>query len=242
MIILPAIDLHNGQCVRLVKGDYSTAKQVAFDPLETALQFEKEGASWLHMVDLDGAKGGLQPNKEIILTIVKNSSLKVELGGGIRDFKTAVDYLEQGVERVILGSMALENPEIIQQLVARYPDRIAVGIDAIDGFVKTNGWLKESNQNYLELAKKMESIGVRYIIFTDISKDGTLKGPNLEQLKQIRQAVNCHIIASGGIRDINDLKNIQQLDLYGVICGKSLYVKTLDLKEALMLEGESYVK
>ncbi|MFZ2538671.1 MAG: 1-(5-phosphoribosyl)-5-[(5-phosphoribosylamino)methylideneamino]imidazole-4-carboxamide isomerase [Oscillospiraceae bacterium] len=233
MIIFPAIDIQNGQCVRLSQGDFATVEQVADDALQTALSFKEAGAEWIHMVDLDGAKTGTQPNKLLFLEIAKETGLKIELGGGIRDIKTAQDYLENGIERVILGSAAVKNPRLIADLVRDYGDRIIVGIDAKNGIAQTEGWLSQSKVNYLMLAREMQEIGVYHIVYTDISKDGTLKGPNLLELKKISDAVKLNIIASGGISDIEDIKAIKKLGLYGAICGKSIYKKTLDLKEAL---------
>ena len=233
MIIFPAIDISDGKCVRLTQGDFKTTMQVANDPLETALSFQKAGAEWLHMVDLDGAKNATQPNSKIFVNLAKSTKLKIELGGGIRDFQTAVNYLEKGIERVIIGSAALKNPQLVKDLVKEYPDRIAVGIDAKNKMVQTEGWLDSSNVNYLDLAREMEGIGVSYIIYTDISKDGTLKGPNLEELEAINNAVKTNIIASGGIRNIEDIKVLKKLGLYGAICGKSIYKRTLNLEDAI---------
>lgn len=237
MIIFPAIDISDGKCVRLTQGDFNTTMQVADDPLETALSFQRSGAEWLHMVDLDGAKNATQPNSEIFVNLAKSTKLKIELGGGIRDFQTAVNYLENGIERVIIGSAALKNPQLVKELVKEYPDRIAVGIDAKNKMVQTEGWLDSSNVNYLDLAREMESIGVSYIIYTDISKDGTLKGPNLEELEAINNAVKTNIIASGGISNIEDIKALKKLGLYGAICGKSIYKKTLNLEDAIAIGG-----
>ncbi len=233
MVILPAIDIKDGQCVRLTKGDFGTAERVAEDPLTTALSFQEAGAEWLHMVDLDGAKGGSLMNSSIFLQVAKNTGLKVELGGGIRTLESIDYYMEQGISRAIIGSAAISNPELVKAAAGKYGDRIAVGIDARNGMVSADGWLNDSSVNYLDLAKKMEEIGVRYIIFTDISKDGTLSGPNLEQLSRIRDAVGCNIIASGGIHTMKDIIALKEMGLYGAICGKSVYKGTLSLKEAI---------
>lgn len=233
MIILPAIDIKDGTCVRLLRGDFATVEQVAADPLETAKDFEAAGAEWLHMVDLDGAKDALPRNREIFLTAAAKTSLKVEVGGGIRRMETVEDYLSHGIARVILGSAAVKDPGFVKEAVQAYGNQIAVGIDAKNGKVAAEGWLDDSDADYLELAKAMEQIGVKTIIFTDISKDGTLSGPNLEQLGAIDRAVSCDIIASGGICDIDDIKALKVLGVAGAICGKSLYQGTLDLKEAL---------
>ena len=233
MIILPAIDIKDGNCVRLFKGDFSTVEKVAENYMETALSFEKCGAGWIHMVDLDGAKNAEPVNNEIFIDVAKNTSLKVELGGGIRSLDTVEYYLKNGISRVILGSIAVKNPEIVKDAVKNFGDRIAVGIDAIDGMAAAEGWLDKSEINYIDLAAEMVNTGVKYIIFTDISKDGTLSGPNLEQLEKLNKAVNANIIASGGIHNINDIIVCKVLGLYGTICGKSIYKGTIDLREAV---------
>ena len=233
LTILPAIDIKGGNCVRLLKGDFSTAEKVAEDPLAAARSFEKCGAEWLHMVDLDGAKDAAPRNRDIFVTVAARTGLKVEVGGGIRNMDTVDFYLKNGVERVILGSAAVKNPAFVKEAVKKYADRVAVGIDAKNGRVAAEGWLDDSDVDYLELAKEMEKIGVRCLIFTDISKDGTLTGPNLEQLSAINNAVSCDIIASGGICNIGDIKALKELGVYGAICGKSLYKGTLDLVQAI---------
>lgn len=238
MIVLPAIDIQGGNCVRLLKGDFSTAHKVAENPEDTAAGFRAAGASWIHMVDLDGAKNGGVVNAPVFLKIAAASSLKVELGGGIRTMETVSYYLGNGVSRVILGSAAVKNPALVREAAERYGDRIAVGIDAKNGMVATEGWLDTSSVSYLELAKKMEQAGVKTIIFTDISKDGTLQGVNLEQLALINEAVSCDIIASGGVRDLHDIAACKKLGLYGVICGKSIYSGSLSLPDAIEMAGE----
>lgn len=234
MLIFPAIDIHNQTCVRLYKGDFSTAQKVAEDPLETANSFREAGAHWLHMVDLDGAKNGSPQNREIFVTVAKKSGLKLELGGGIRDMQMVSYYLEQGISRVILGSAAVKNPSFVKEAVKEYGERIAVGIDAKNGMVAAEGWLSTSDVHFLDLAKQMEAIGVTCLIYTDISKDGTLSGPNLEQLAAINEAVSCDVIASGGVTNLSDIKALKELGLYGAICGKSIYQGTLSLKEAIL--------
>ncbi len=238
MIILPAIDIKDGNCVRLIKGDFQTAHKVAENPLETARSFERDGAQWLHMVDLDGAKDAVPKNRPVFLEIAARTRLKVEVGGGIRDLETVEYYLSHGIARVILGSVAVKKPEVVRIAVREYGERIAVGIDARDGMVAVDGWLGKSEVNYLDLARAMTDVGVKTIIYTDISKDGTLTGPNLDQLSQINQAAGCNIIASGGISSIEDIHALKKLGLYGAICGKSLYQGTLSLKEALQVAKE----
>lgn len=233
MVILPAIDIKDGQCVRLFKGDYSTVQKVAESYMDTARAFEKAGAEWIHMVDLDGAKDASQQNKDIFLDVAKNTGLKVEVGGGIRSMDTVEMYLKNGISRVIIGSAAVKNPALVKDAVKEYGSRIAVGIDAKNGFVATEGWLETSEVHFTQLAKAMSEVGVEYIIYTDISKDGTLSGVNAEQLDEINRCCNANIIASGGVHTIEDIKICKKLGLYGTICGKSIYSGTLDLKQAI---------
>lgn len=238
MIIFPAIDIIGGQCVRLVKGDYATASKVADDPLETAKKFEAAGAEWIHMVDLDGAKAGYPVNTEIYKNIAENTNLKVEVGGGIRTLDTIQAYLDLGIARVILGSVALKNPQLVADAVAKFgADKIVVGIDAKNEMVAAEGWLETSEVHYIDLAKAMIQAGVRTFIFTDISKDGTLSGVNAEQLRKLRDATDgqCNIVASGGVHTIEDIIVCRDLGLYGTIAGKSLYQGTLDLAEAIRI-------
>ena len=197
MIILPAIEIKDCQCVRLCKGDFATAEKVAEDALETAQRFAQAGAQWLHTVDLDGAVEGRPVNKTLLEQIVRQTPLKVEVGGGIRSMDTIAAYLDLGVSRVILGSAALRDPEFVREAVRRHGKHIAVGIDALDGKVAAEGWLEQSQVDYVEFAKEMEALGVQYLICTDIHQDGTMNGPNLVMLDKLNQAVHCHIIASG---------------------------------------------
>ncbi len=238
MVILPAIDIKDGQCVRLFKGDYSTVEKVADSYMDTARAFENAGAEWIHMVDLDGAKDATQQNKDIFIDVAKNTGLKVEVGGGIRSLNTVEMYLKNGISRVIIGSAAVKNPQLVKDAVKEFKDRIAVGIDAKNGYVATEGWLETSDVYFTILAREMSRIGVQYIIFTDISKDGTLSGVNAEQLEQINTSCPANIIASGGVRSIEDIKICKKLALYGAICGKSLYSGNLDLAEAVRLSRE----
>lgn len=235
MIILPAIDIKDGNCVRLLKGDFATVHKVADSYMETAKSFENAGASWIHMVDLDGAKEGKPVNGEIYLDVAKNTGLKVEVGGGIRSLDTVEYYVSRGIARVILGSVALKNPQIVVDAVKEYGDKISVGIDAKNGIVAAEGWLEDSQVNYIDLSLEMIKAGVKNIIFTDISKDGTLSGVNIEQLTALKKAAGdkCGITASGGVHNIEDIKACKKMGLYGAICGKSLYSGTLDLREAI---------
>ena len=233
MIILPALDIKDGNCVRLVKGDYATAHKVADSYMDTALSFERAGSKWIHMVDLDGAKDATQQNKDVFIDVAKNTGLKVEVGGGIRSLDTVEMYLKEGISRVIIGSAAVKDPELVKMAVKEYGDRIAVGIDAKNGYVATEGWLETSDVYFTELAVKMSDVGVKYIIFTDISKDGTLSGVNAKQLDEINKCCKANIIASGGVHTMEDIRICSKLGLYGTICGKSIYQGTLDLKEAI---------
>ncbi|MCM1315559.1 MAG: 1-(5-phosphoribosyl)-5-[(5-phosphoribosylamino)methylideneamino]imidazole-4-carboxamide isomerase [Muribaculaceae bacterium] len=235
MIILPAIDIKDGNCVRLFKGDFSTVEKVASDYLETAKSFEEAGAEWIHMVDLDGAKEGRPVNTKIYTDVAEKTNLKVELGGGIRSLETIQEYLNMGISRVILGSVALKNPQLVRDAVEKFgSEKIVVGIDAMNGMVATEGWLETSDVNYIDLANQMIKSGIKYFIFTDISKDGTLSGVNREQLQALSDGTeNCNIIASGGVHTMDDIKACKEMGLYGTICGKSIYKGTLNLKEAI---------
>lgn len=235
MIILPAIDIKDGNCVRLFQGDFSTTETVAENPLTTALSFANSGAQWIHMVDLDGALQGTRQNAAIFIEVAKSTTLHVEVGGGIRTMDDVEFYLTNGIARVILGSVAVKNPSFVAQATARYGAQIAVGIDAKNGYVSSEGWLEDSQIHYIELAQRMEAMGVKNIIYTDISKDGTLAGPNTAQLDALAYAVSCDITASGGIATIDDITQLRDSKLYGAICGKSIYKGTLSLEEAIAL-------
>lgn len=238
MIIFPAIDIKDETCVRLYKGEMNSAEKVAENHIDTAKAFKHAGAQWIHMVDLNGACEGVRKNTHIFTEVAEKSGLKVEVGGGIRTIEDVDYYLEKGIERVIIGSAALKNPQLVKDACSRYGDRIVVGIDARNGMVATEGWVETSDISYIELAKKMEQFGVKYIIFTDIECDGMLCGPNVEQLVALNNAVSCNIVASGGIKDINDIKVLKENNLYGAICGRSIYKGTLDLKQAIEVAGE----
>ncbi len=240
MIILPAIDIKDRTPVRLYQGAFDTVHKVADDALATACQFEAAGAEWIHMVDLDGACEGRPVNDDIFIEVAQKTGLKVELGGGIRTMDDIARYLDAGISRLILGSVALHQPELVREAVTRYGEAIAVGIDAKDGMVRGGGWLEDSDVHFVDLAKAMGEAGVRTIIYTDISKDGTLSGPSLAHYEQLIAACpEVNIIASGGIRDIENIKDLKVTGLYGAICGKSLYEGTLSLEEALQVAKEA---
>lgn len=238
MIIIPAIDIIDGKPVRLYQGDYNKKEVVAEDILETAKSFEKLGAGYVHLVDLDGAKKGQLVNGEVIIKVAKTLDIPVEVGGGIRSLET-IDYLlTNGVSRVILGTSAMEDEEMLKTAVLKYKEKIAVGIDCKDGYAYGRGWLEGSSLYYIDFAKKLEKIGVKNVIVTDISKDGTLEGPNVEMLKKLSEEVNMDITASGGIRDLDNIKALNDLNLYGAITGKAIYAKTLSLEEAIKVTKE----
>lgn len=233
MKILPAIDLKDGQCVRLQKGDYGTAHKVAEDAVQTARGFLAAGATLIHMVDLDGAKDGSHANYDVVRQVIEQTGAAVELGGGIRTMRDVQAVLALGVSRVIIGSAAVRDPELVRQAVAQYGDRIAVGIDARGGTVRTDGWLSDSGEDYLTFAKKMERFGVKTIIFTDIDKDGMLEGPNFEQLGALRRAVSCAIVASGGVTSLSDIQRLRDAGIDAAIAGKAVYTGALDLAQAI---------
>ncbi|MBO5273526.1 MAG: 1-(5-phosphoribosyl)-5-[(5-phosphoribosylamino)methylideneamino]imidazole-4-carboxamide isomerase [Clostridia bacterium] len=235
MIILPAIDILDGACVRLQKGAYETAHKVAADPMETAHAFEAAGADYIHMVDLNGAKDAKCTNRDLFVKVAAEISCPIELGGGIRTMEAVEYYLTHGISRVILGSAALRDPELVKRAAGTYGEKIAVGIDAKGGKVSVEGWIDTSDVDYIEFANLMESLGVGNIIFTDISRDGMLTGPNLDQLAALKDAISVDITASGGIKDIDDIRNLRDMKLYGAICGKSLYSGSLSLDEAIAL-------
>jgi len=236
MIIFPAIDIKNGECVRLAQGDFATAQRVAEDYLQTALSFQAAGCAWVHMVDLDGSLAGRRVNQQIFVDVAAQSKLKVELGGGIRAMEDAAFYLERGISRVILGSAAMKNPAFVGEAIKEFgPERVAVGIDAKNGMAAAGGWLEDSGLHYIGLARQMEDLGVRYIIYTDIGRDGMLAGPNLEQLRALREAVGCGVIASGGVTDLGDIKALKAAGMHGAICGRSVYAGTLDLAQAVQI-------
>ncbi len=235
MIILPAIDIINKQPVRLYQGDYAKKEVVGESISEIARAFERQGASYLHLVDLDGAKEGKIVNQSIICETAQSLSIPVEVGGGIRNIETAAYYLEHGVSRIILGTAAIEDEAFLKEAVARYQERVAVGLDCKNGYVCTRGWLNDSQVDYLKFAKHLESLGVQTIIFTDIATDGTLEGPNLVMLERLSKQVSLNIIASGGIKDLSHIKALKELSLYGAITGKAMYAGTLQLKDALRL-------
>ena len=234
MEILPAIDLKDGKCVRLTKGLMESAKIYSDEPWQIAKRFEDMGAKWLHVVDLNGAFAGEPKNLEQIEKIRANTSLKMELGGGIRDEETIKRYLDLGIDRLILGSIAVKDPAFVKVMAAKYP--IAVGIDAIDGYVAVEGWAKTSTMKATDLAREFARSGVEAIICTDVGRDGTLSGVNVEFTLSIAEASGIDTIASGGVRGIQDIEALLKTGkIAGVIVGKAFYEGTIDLEEAFRL-------
>jgi len=241
MILLPAIDLKNGKCVRLYKGDFTTAHQVAQSATETAAHFSSAGAQWIHMVDLDGARSGARVNSAIVKAVAENSGLSVELGGGMRTMADLEAADAMAVGRMVIGSAAVYHPDFVREAVKRYGDRIAVGIDALNGKVRTAGWEHDSGLDAIDFAKQMETIGVKFIIFTDIATDGMLSGPSFAALAVLQQAVRCNIIASGGVTTLDDVTRLRDMGLYGAIVGKAYYSGTINLSEAVAAAAQSCV-
>ncbi|GFZ33654.1 1-(5-phosphoribosyl)-5-[(5-phosphoribosylamino) me thylideneamino] imidazole-4-carboxamide isomerase [Clostridium zeae] len=236
MIIIPAIDLKDGKCVRLYKGEEDTTHVVAENPVEVAKSFENEGAEFIHIVDLNGAFSGNQANLSIIEEVVKSVSVPIEVGGGIRSIEAIDNLISIGVKRVILGTSAINDSKLLKSSVDKYGEKIAVGIDAANGKVAIKGWVEVTEKNYIDFAKELESIGVKTFIVTDISKDGTLEGPNVDMLKVLKENVaNANIIASGGIKDLGHISELKKLDIYGAITGKAIYSGNLDLNKAIEL-------
>ena len=237
MIVLPAIDLQDGKVVRLYKGDFDTVHPVAEDPQRTAAAFADAGARYLHMVDLDGARSGERKDGAIVRAVAERSGLRVELGGGMRSMADLEAADAMGVSRMVIGSAAVRDPAFVRAAVERYGARIPVGIDALDGIVKTAGWVESSGLDYLEFARSMEDIGVKVIIFTDIATDGMLTGPSFDRLAALQKAVSCDLVASGGVTELDDIKRLRDMGLYGAIIGKAYYAGTIDLAAAVAAAG-----
>ncbi|MDR3185655.1 MAG: 1-(5-phosphoribosyl)-5-[(5-phosphoribosylamino)methylideneamino]imidazole-4-carboxamide isomerase [Christensenellaceae bacterium] len=233
MTIYPAIDLLDGKCVRLHQGDYNKSTQVAEDPIETAKGFLDDGAEWLHVVDLNGAKNGDCSNF-IIIEKLASTGLKIQTGGGIRDIKRIEQCFLSGVDKVILGSAAIRDKHLLEVALKKYNERIIVGVDVKDQCVRMSGWVEDSGINYIEFAKKLVKCGVKTIVYTDISKDGTLAGINIKPIEDLIKIVtDIKLIVGGGIATIDDINALLKFNITGAICGKSLYAKTLSLKDAI---------
>lgn len=240
MEIFPAIDIRNGNVVRLTEGDYNRMTVYGSSPLEMAETFIKKGAKNLHMVDLDGAKDGAPVNFNVIKSVAETGKLFTEVGGGIRDEKRIEDYLSLGVNRVILGTVAVRNFKFVEDAVKKYGDKIAVGVDARDGKVAVSGWLETTEIDSFDFCRKLRDAGVKTVIYTDISKDGTLSGTNLEIYEKLSEIENLDIIASGGITFEEEIKKLTSMNTYGAIVGKAVYAGKLDLERVLRIaKGEN---
>ena len=233
MIIYPAIDIFEGKAVRLYKGDYSQMTVYNDRPLSVAKDFEKNNATHLHIVDLEGAKSGSTPNFETVCELKKNTSLFCEVGGGIRSMETVDKYISAGIDRVILGTAAVKNPEFTVAAAAKYGDKIAIGVDIKDGVVAISGWTEKSSLDAFRFCSDMQNIGIKTIICTDISKDGAMKGTNVELYRRLSEKLSINIIASGGVSSIEDVKNLRKLGLHGAIIGKAYYTGAVDLRQAV---------
>ncbi len=238
MLIIPAIDIKDKRCVRLTQGRMDAETIYSDDPGEVALRWQSMGAKLIHLVDLNGAVEGNAKNFDVIKGIIEGIKVPVQIGGGIRDEKTAEKYLSfPNVKRIIIGTAAYEAPEFLKTLTRRYPGRIAVGIDAKDGHVAIKGWVTVTDESAIGLAKRLEGIGVAAIVYTDISRDGMLKGPNVEATKEMADSVSIPVVASGGVSSKKDIESYRGVNIEGVIIGKALYSGDLDLKEAIRAAG-----
>lgn len=233
MLIYPAIDLYGGKAVRLYKGNYAEMTVYNENPLLVAKDFESCGATCIHLVDLEGAKDGTTPNLETVKNIIENTNLFTELGGGIRNMEAVDKYISIGLDRVILGTAAVKDEEFLKAAVSKYGEKIAVGVDIKDGFVAISGWTEKSSYDAFSFCEKMEKIGVKTLICTDISKDGAMQGTNHELYKELSEKFSVNITASGGVSSLEDVKKLRKLDIYGAIIGKAYYTGAIDLREAL---------
>lgn len=233
MIILPAIDLLGRKAVRLLKGDYNQVTVYSDSPLEVAEKFKSLGATHIHMVDLDGAKYGTAPNMDIVAEVAEKTGLFIEIGGGIRSMETVKKYIDAGISRVILGTAAICDEDFLKEAVKAYGEKIAVGADVKDGKIAVKGWLEQSDVTLDEFFLKMQDLGVKNIICTDISRDGAMRGTNLELYRELSEKYSLDITASGGVSSIEDVKRLREMKLYGAIIGKAYYTGAVDLKEAI---------
>lgn len=233
MLIFPAIDLYGGKAVRLYKGDYQQMTVYSDDPLSVARDFENKGAKWVHLVDLEGAKNGTTPNIDVVSKIARETSLSCEIGGGIRNMETVEKYLNAGVSRVILGTAAVTDETFLKAAVAKYGEKIAVGVDIKDSMVAIKGWIEKSEYDAFDFCEKMQKIGVKTIICTDISKDGAMKGANHALYRSLSEKFSMQIVASGGVASMEDVKKLAALNIYGAIIGKAYYTGAIDLEKAV---------
>ena len=233
MIIFPAIDLFEGKAVRLLRGDYAQMTVYSDHPEEIGKDFAAQGATHVHLVDLEGARNGSTPNLETVLRIRDSAGLFCEIGGGIRNMKTVDTYLNAGLDRVILGTAAVENKDFLQKAVAKYGEKIAVGVDVRDGFVAVKGWTENSALRFMDFCKEMEKTGVKTLICTDISRDGAMRGTNREMYRELSETLGLQITASGGVSTLEDVASLRKLNLYGAIIGKAYYTGDINLKKAI---------
>ncbi len=233
MLILPAIDLYDGKAVRLLRGDYAQMTVYSDDPLSVARDFEAAGAEYVHLVDLAGAKDGGTPNYPTAAKIARETSLRVEIGGGIRSEETVRRYLDAGAARVILGTAAIENPDFLENMARLFPGRVAAGVDVRDGFIAVRGWTETSSVSCFDFCGRLESLGIRTLICTDISKDGAMSGTNRELYRALSERFDLDIIASGGVSSLDDVRALRDMGMHGAIVGKAYYVGAIDLREAI---------
>ena len=238
MELFPAIDLIGGKAVRLVKGDYAQMTVYSDSPCDVAVSFERSGARFLHLVDLEGARDGSQTNLPTIREIIEKTGLFVEVGGGIRTLETVERYIGVGADRVIIGTAAVTDPEFLEAAVKKYGDKIAVGVDIKDGYVAIKGWTEKSELSCFDFCEKLAKLGVKTIICTDISKDGLLAGTNLELYRELSARFNMDITASGGVSSLDDVRKLAKMGMYGAILGKALYTGNIKLEEALAVVAE----
>lgn len=238
MELFPAIDLIGGKAVRLIKGDYAQMTVYSDSPAEVAASFERSGAKFLHLVDLEGARDGSQTNLPTIKEIIEKTGLFVEVGGGIRTLETVERYIGVGADRVIIGTAAVTDPEFLEAAVAKYGDKIAVGVDIKDGYVAIKGWTEKSELSCFDFCERLAKLGVKTIICTDISKDGLLAGTNLELYRELSARFNMDITASGGVSSLDDVRKLAEMNMYGAILGKALYTGNIKLEEALTVVSE----
>ena len=236
MIIFPAIDIRGGNAVRLTQGDYDQEKVYHTDPVAVAKEWEAQGAEYIHIVDLDGAKSGESANGEAIRRIAQNVNIPIQVGGGVRSMEDVTRHIQNGVRRVIIGTAAIENPSFVQEAVKQYGDQIAVSIDARNGYVATDGWTSTSDTKATTLIQQLESFGVQTIVYTDILKDGMMQGPNFEEVKEVNESTTIDVIASGGVSTEENVQSLQEMNMYGAIIGKALYEGDISL-ERLMKES-----
>ena len=236
MYIFPAIDLYEGKAVRLLKGEYDKMTVYSENPIEIAYEFEKAGASHIHMVDLEGAKNGGTPNLAIVKEVAEKTNLFVEIGGGIRSMDVIDAYIGAGISRVILGTAAVQNRDFVKAAVGKYGEKIAVGVDIKDGFVAIKGWTEKSEYTCFDFCEEMQNLGVKTIICTDVSKDGAMQGTNRELYKELSEKFNMQIIASGGVSTMDDVEALAKMNLYGAIIGKAYYTGAISLEKAIEVE------